>query len=61
MASIRWKVKQQKEPRFKVRKYNRCQLCGRRRGYISKFQLCRLCFRMLAHKGEIPGVRKASW
>ena len=61
MASIRWKVKQKAEPKFKVRKYNRCSLCGRRRGYHRKFKVCRLCFRSLANKGEIPGVRKASW
>ncbi|NQT19680.1 MAG: type Z 30S ribosomal protein S14 [Planctomycetes bacterium] len=50
-----------REPKFKVRKYNRCQLCGRPRGYLRKFRICRICFRMLASKGEIPGVRKASW
>ncbi len=61
MASIRWKVKQKKKPKFKVRAYNRCQICGRRRGYYRKFKVCRLCFRRLASMGEIPGVRKASW
>ena len=61
MASIRWKVKQLLEPKFKTRKYNRCQICGRRRAYLRKFSICRLCFRALAHKGEIPGVTKASW
>ncbi|MEK7061067.1 MAG: type Z 30S ribosomal protein S14, partial [Patescibacteria group bacterium] len=39
----------------------RCKLCGRGRGYMRKFGVCRLCFRELALKGEIPGVRKASW
>ncbi|NIR51045.1 type Z 30S ribosomal protein S14 [candidate division KSB1 bacterium] len=53
--------KQQKEPRFKVRKYNRCQQCGRARGYLRKFGLCRICFRQLASEGKIPGVTKASW
>jgi len=61
MASIRWKVKQAKTPKFKVRGYNRCKICGRRRGYHRKFNVCRLCFRDLASRGEIPGVRKASW
>ncbi len=53
--------KQKKEPKFKVRKYNRCQICGRPRGYIRKFGICRICFREKAHKGELPGVRKASF
>ena len=48
-------------PKFKVRKYNRCQICGRARGYIRKFNMCRLCFRQLASRGEILGVRKSSW
>ncbi len=54
-------VKAQKEPKYKVRKYNRCPLCGRPRGYIRAFGMCRLCFRTLALQGKIPGVRKASW
>ncbi|HCN19975.1 MAG: 30S ribosomal protein S14 type Z [Planctomycetes bacterium RIFCSPHIGHO2_02_FULL_50_42] len=54
-------VKAKREPKYKTRKYNRCQLCGRRRAYYRKFQICRICFRNLASKGEIPGVRKASW
>jgi len=54
-------IKQQKVPKYKVRKYNRCGLCGRRRGYFRRFNLCRICFRELASKGEIPGVTKASW
>jgi len=49
------------EPKFKVRKRNRCQICGRPRGYIRKFGLCRICFRELALRGELPGVKKASW
>jgi small subunit ribosomal protein S14 len=61
MASIRWKVKQKKTPKFKTRAYNRCQICGRRRGYHRRFKCCRLCFRKLASAAEIPGVRKASW
>ncbi len=53
--------KQKREPKFKVRKYNRCFRCGRARGYLRDFGLCRICFRELALKGEIPGVVKASW
>ena len=48
-------------PKFKVRAYNRCRRCGRPRGYLRKFQLCRICFRNLALKGEVPGVTKSSW
>jgi small subunit ribosomal protein S14 len=51
----------QREPKFKVRKYNRCPLCGRSRAYIRKFGVCRICFRTLASKGEITGVTKSSW
>jgi len=47
--------------KYKVRVRNRCQLCGRPRGYIRRFGLCRICFRELALKGHIPGVVKASW
>ncbi len=53
--------KAKKEPKYSTRKVNRCSRCGRVRGYMRKFDLCRICFRELAHKGEIPGVRKASW
>jgi small subunit ribosomal protein S14 len=48
-------------PKFKARKYNRCPLCGRPRAYIRKFGICRICFRNMALKGELPGVVKASW
>ena len=44
-----------------ARKYNRCRLCGRSGGYLRRFELCRICFRELASKGEIPGITKASW
>ncbi len=47
--------------KYKTQYRNRCQICGRPRGYIRLFGLCRLCFRELALKGELPGVRKASW
>lgn len=49
------------EPKFRVRKYNRCKLCGRPHAYMRKFGICRICFRELSYKGEIPGIRKASW
>ncbi|MCS7253060.1 MAG: type Z 30S ribosomal protein S14 [Armatimonadota bacterium] len=54
-------VKAQKEPKFKVRKVNRCKRCGRARAYFRKFGLCRICLRELASQGLIPGVKKASW
>ncbi|HUV05423.1 MAG TPA: type Z 30S ribosomal protein S14 [Armatimonadota bacterium] len=53
--------KARRTPKFKVRKYNRCALCGRPRGYIRKFGICRICFRELAHRGLVPGVTKSSW
>lgn len=54
-------LRAQREPKFKVRKYNRCQICGRRHGYMRRFGLCRICFREMASRGEIPGITKASW
>ena len=53
--------KSHRTPKFAVRRYNRCRRCGRRRSYMRKFQLCRICFRELASAGLIPGVIKASW
>ena len=53
--------KSKKTPKFAVRKRNRCQLCGRPRGFLRMFGMCRLCFRGLALKGMLPGVKKASW
>lgn len=50
-----------KVPKFKVRYRNRCRICGRARGYVRKFDMCRVCLRNLALQGELPGVRKASW
>jgi len=47
--------------KYKVRIRNRCQICGRPRGYIRRFKLCRICFKSLASQGQIPGVIKASW
>ncbi len=53
--------KQKKTLKFKVRVRRRCPLCGRPRAYMRKFDMCRLCFRGLALKGQLPGVIKASW
>ena len=53
--------KARREPKFKVRGYNRCPLCGRSRAYLRRFAMCRICFRNRALSGEIPGVVKASW
>ncbi len=50
-----------RKPKFRVRAYSRCELCGRPRAVYRKFKICRLCFRKLAHEGRIPGVKKASW
>ncbi|MDH4222963.1 MAG: type Z 30S ribosomal protein S14 [candidate division Zixibacteria bacterium] len=61
MAKTSMIEKAKRKPKFKVRKHNRCSRCGRPRGYMRDFGLCRICFRELAHKGEIPGVVKASW
>lgn len=61
MAKVCKFAKQKKKLKYMSRKKNRCSLCGRPRSYIRLFGLCRLCFRKLAHKGELPGVTKASW
>jgi small subunit ribosomal protein S14 len=61
MAKTSLIIKQQRDPKFSVRRYHRCRICGRPRGYLGKFQMCRVCFRNLALRGEIPGVIKASW
>jgi len=53
--------KAKRPPKFRTRVIRRCQLCGRPRAVYRKFQICRICFRNLASKGLIPGVRKASW
>lgn len=53
--------KAKRKQRFDVRHYHRCTRCGRPRGYYRKFGLCRICLRELIHKGEIPGLVKASW
>ena len=61
MAKISLIIKSQRSPKFSSRGHHRCKLCGRPRGYLRKFELCRLCFRELALKGEVPGIVKASW
>ncbi len=61
MAKTALIMKQQRPPKFQVRRYHRCRICGRPRGYIRRFQMCRVCFRNLALRGEIPGMIKASW
>lgn len=61
MAKTSLMIKARRKPKFRVRTYNRCPLCGRPRAFLRKFQMCRICFRSLALKGEIPGVVKASW
>ena len=61
MAKTCLVVKQRLTPKYPVRAYHRCQRCGRRRGYIRKYALCRICFRELAVQGIIPGVMKSSW
>jgi small subunit ribosomal protein S14 len=54
-------IKSKRKPKFAVRAYRRCEICGRPHATLRKFGICRLCFRELAYKGQIPGVRKASW
>ncbi len=54
-------LKCKRPPKFKVRTYHRCRLCGRPHAYMRKFQICRICFRTLALEGKLPGVTKSSW
>jgi len=54
-------AKAKRDKKFAVREYNRCPICGRPRAYYRKFDMCRICLRKLALKGELPGVIKASW
>ena len=53
--------KAKKKAKFTTREVNRCFICGRKRGYLRKFRICRICFREMANRGEIPGVKKSSW
>ncbi|MEZ4220787.1 MAG: type Z 30S ribosomal protein S14 [Polyangiaceae bacterium] len=61
MARASQWVKLNRVPKFSTRHHNRCQVCGRSRAYYRDFKLCRVCLRLLALKGELPGVTKASW
>ncbi len=61
MSRTGLEVKARRKAKFSSRKYNRCPLCGRPRAYMRKFGLCRICFRNMALRGELPGVRKSSW
>ncbi|MGN8644603.1 type Z 30S ribosomal protein S14 [Gracilibacillus sp. HCP3S3_G5_1] len=61
MAKTSLVVKQQKPKKFKVQEYTRCKHCGRPHSVLKKFQLCRICLREFAYKGQIPGLKKASW
>ncbi len=54
-------AKAKRRPKFSTRKYNRCPICGRSRAFLRKFGICRICFRTMASRGEIPGVVKSSW
>lgn len=61
MAKTAMINKANSRPKFQVRAYNRCKICGRPHAYMRKFGICRICFRELSYRGEIPGVKKASW
>jgi small subunit ribosomal protein S14 len=53
--------KSKRKHKYSTRDFNVCKNCGRSRGYMRKFKLCRICFRELANEGKIPGVQKSSW
>ncbi|HEY5335548.1 MAG: type Z 30S ribosomal protein S14 [Mycobacteriales bacterium] len=61
MAKTALKNKAAGKQKFKVRGYTRCQRCGRPRAVYRTFGLCRICFREMAHAGELPGITKSSW
>jgi small subunit ribosomal protein S14 len=61
MAKKSMIAKAKRQQRFKVRTYHRCSVCGRPRGFMRRFSLCRICFRERALLGELPGVTKSSW
>lgn len=61
MAKKSMIAKNKRVSKFSVREYNRCKICGRPRGYLRRFEMCRICFRNLAGNGKIPGVTKSSW
>jgi small subunit ribosomal protein S14 len=61
MAKTSLKIRNKRTQKFEVREYTRCERCGRPHSVYRKFKLCRVCFRELANKGQIPGVTKSSW
>ncbi len=61
MAKKSMIAKANKNQKYKVREYTRCERCGRPHSVMGKFKICRICFRELAYKGQIPGVKKSSW
>ena len=61
MAKTSMVVKNHRKAKFSARQYTRCERCGRPHAVMSKFGICRICFRELAYKGQIPGVKKSSW
>ncbi|MDD5589832.1 MAG: type Z 30S ribosomal protein S14 [Candidatus Portnoybacteria bacterium] len=61
MATKAQIAKSKRKPKFSSRIVRRCFRCGRKRGYIRDFDLCRICFRELANQGMIPGIKKSSW
>jgi small subunit ribosomal protein S14 len=61
MAKLCLIAKAKRKPKFATRAYHRCELCGRPRGFMRKFLMCRICFRKMALRGELPGVMKSSW
>lgn len=61
MARTSQFAKARRKLKYKIRERHRCRVCGRSRGFLRKFEMCRICFRGMALKGEIPGVVKASW
>ena len=61
MAKTSQRVRQARPAKYKTRAYTRCRRCGRARSVYKRFGLCRICFRTMAHAGEVPGVTKASW
>lgn len=54
-------AKAKRKPKYQTRVIRRCWRCGRNRGYMRDFDLCRICFRELAEKGELPGIKRSSW
>jgi len=61
MARKSLEVKAARKPKFSARAYNRCPICGRPRAFMRRFGICRICFRQMSLRGELPGVRKSSW